>query len=54
LTAAFQDASSISGTAENGNILRESLIVGPNGLLKMVSSWDGNRLVTAFLFGGGN
>ena len=40
-------------TQANGRILRESLVIGPDGAgaLKMQSIWDGNNLVTVFLKG---
>ncbi|MEL6867068.1 MAG: RHS repeat-associated core domain-containing protein, partial [Bacteroidota bacterium] len=36
----------------NGRILRESLLMGPNGALKMQTVWTGDRLTTVFLIGG--
>ena len=36
---------------ENGRILKEILIMGPNGALKMQTIWDGAKLVTVFLLG---
>ncbi len=36
---------------ENGRILKEILIMGPNGALKMQTIWDGAELVTVFLLG---
>ena len=35
----------------NGRTLRESLLMGPNGALKMNSIWDGDKLITIELFG---
>jgi len=35
----------------NGRIIRESILGGPNGALKMESIWDGNKLVTIYLYG---
>ncbi|EFK56015.1 RHS repeat-associated core domain-containing protein [Sphingobacterium spiritivorum] len=36
----------------NGRYLRESLLMGPNGGIKVESIWDGNRLITVKLLGG--
>jgi RHS repeat-associated protein len=38
--------------ANNGRILRESLLMGPNGAVKVESIWEGNKLITVKLFGG--
>ncbi|GGH68345.1 SpvB/TcaC N-terminal domain-containing protein [Phaeocystidibacter marisrubri] len=35
----------------NGRYLRESLLMGPNGGLKVESIWEGNRLITVKLLG---
>ncbi|MBL8183412.1 MAG: RHS repeat-associated core domain-containing protein [Blastocatellia bacterium] len=46
--------SSSAGTLQtNGRIMREGLIMGPNGGLKFQTVWDGNRLVTMNFFGKG-
>ena len=37
---------------ENGRIIRESLLSGPKGCVKVESIWDANKLITANLFGG--
>ncbi|MCP3660258.1 MAG: hypothetical protein GY830_08115, partial [Bacteroidetes bacterium] len=36
----------------NGRYLRESLLMGTNGGLKVESIWEGNKLITIKLFGG--
>lgn len=36
----------------NGRYLRESLLMGPNGGLKVESIWEGNKLITVKFFGG--
>lgn len=36
----------------NGYYLRESLLMGPRGGLKMESIWEGNKLITVKLIGG--
>lgn len=35
----------------NGRYLRESLLMGPNGGLKVESIWEGSKLITVKLFG---
>ena len=40
-------------TQANGRILKESLLSGPNGVVKMNSIWEGNRLITIEIFGVG-
>jgi RHS repeat-associated protein len=46
--------SSIAKTLDNGRVVRESLLMGPTGGLKVESVWEGNKLITMTLFGGGN
>lgn len=36
----------------NGRFIPESLLMGPNGGVKMQSIWENNRLITIELFGG--
>lgn len=38
---------------ENGRVLRESLLMGPQGGVKVQSIWEGNKLITVILHGGG-
>ena len=38
---------------ESGRILRESLLMGPRGGVKVTSIWDADRLITVILKGGG-
>jgi hypothetical protein len=38
---------------EGSRTIRESLLGGPGGFLKMESIWEGNKLITMKLFGGG-
>jgi RHS repeat-associated protein len=37
----------------NGTTVRESLLMGPSGGLKMTSFWQGDRLMSFILYGGG-
>jgi hypothetical protein len=50
LAEAFKNAKEI--VQSNGRILRESIIMGPNGAVKMERIWDGNKLITVKLIGG--
>lgn len=38
---------------DNGRMLKESLLTGPNGIVKVQSVWEGNKLITIEIFGGG-
>ena len=51
LNSVLNDPHSISSIQSNGRIVRESLLTGPNGVLKMESIWEGKRLVTINLYG---
>jgi RHS repeat-associated protein len=44
--------SNVVKTRENGRVLRESLLMGPNGALKVESIWEGTKLITMKLLGG--
>ena len=44
--------SSIGILQSNGRYLRESLLLGPRGALKVESIWEGNKLITVKLLGG--
>lgn len=52
LTKAFNDPSSILKVQDDGRIVRESLLSGPNGLVKVESIWEDAKLITAQIFGG--
>jgi RHS repeat-associated protein len=52
LTDVFNDPSTIRAVQDNGRVVRESLLSGPGGNLKMESIWEGDRLITMNLFGG--
>ena len=52
LSDAFKNTT--NGTLqENGRMLKESLLTGPNGVVKVQSVWEGNKLITVEMFGGG-
>lgn len=52
LEVTLSDPSTIVRIQENGRVLRESLLMGPNGALKMQSVWEDTKLITVELFGG--
>lgn len=47
----MNDPSSHSHIQLNGRSVKESLISGPKGVLKLITIWDGNYLISAQLFG---
>ena len=51
LTKALNDANNVSKIQETGRVVKESLISGVNGVLKMESVWEGVKLITVFFFG---
>lgn len=51
LSETYANPGSVVRTQENGRVVRESLLMGPNGGVKFETIWDGNRLITGELFG---
>jgi hypothetical protein len=49
LNSAYSSTDNIIEIAPNGYVLRETLLSGPNGFLKMTTIWDSNKLVTIIL-----
>lgn len=49
LSNAFDNPSSIIKTQNNGQIVRGSVLTGPNGILKVESIWDKEKLITVKL-----
>ena len=49
----FNDPSSIARVQDNGRVVRESLLMGPNGGIKLETIWRGDQLITVNAFGGG-
>ena len=45
------DRTSVARIQPNGRVVRESLLMGPGGAVKVESIWQGNRLITAKLYG---
>jgi len=39
---------------ENGRVVRESILMGPNGAVKVRSIWEGAKLITFELYGAGD
>ncbi len=52
LTKTFNDKKSVLQVQDNGRTVRESLLVGPNGSVKIESIWDNEKLITAKIYGG--
>jgi hypothetical protein len=54
----FQDvlnnASNIAGSGRNGSVIRESLLMGPTGAVKIRSWWEGDKHMTFILEGVGS
>ena len=50
----LNDATNISGKGRNGEAIRESLLMGPNGGVKIESIWEGNTLQSFRLKGVGD
>jgi len=51
LTKVLNDPSNIVKIQENGRVVRESLLMGPQGGLKLESVWEANKLITMVLHG---
>jgi RHS repeat-associated protein len=51
LGGVLNDSSSVAGIQANGRVLRESLLMGPEGALKFQTVWEGNKLITGMFFG---
>ncbi|MGQ3236446.1 RHS repeat-associated core domain-containing protein [Shinella sp.] len=53
LESVLNDPSSISGIQEGGRTVRDSLLSGRYGNVKLQTIWDGPSLITIKMFGGG-
>ena len=51
LSHTLNDKTSIKESLRDGRTLRESLLVGPQGVLKMETIWDGEKLITVKILG---
>ena len=52
LTMVLNDPNNIVAV-RNGRTIRESLLMGPNGGCKLQTIWEGSKLLTVYIFGGG-
>ncbi|HIC89545.1 MAG TPA: hypothetical protein EYP04_09115 [Anaerolineae bacterium] len=50
----LDDQSNILRIEADGRVVRESLFVGQRGAVKIVSWWDGDRLITFIVTGKGS
>ena len=52
LNEVLKDPSNIILRQSNNRVVRESLLMGPNGGVKVVSVWEGRKLITVMIYGG--
>jgi RHS repeat-associated protein len=52
LNEVLKDPSNIILRQSNNRVIRESLLMGPNGGVKVVSVWEGRKLITVMIYGG--
>jgi hypothetical protein len=52
LKQTLENPSSILKIQENGRVVRESLLTGPRGVVKVESIWENAKLITVKIFGG--
>ena len=52
LEEVLNDSSNIVRTQTNGRVVRDSLLMGRNGIVKLESVWDNTKLITVNVFGG--
>jgi hypothetical protein len=52
LATVVNNPSNLVRTQANGHVVRESLLMGPNGGVKFETVWDGAKLITGKLIGG--
>jgi RHS repeat-associated protein len=52
-TSVLNTPNNVLTVQQNGNVVRESLLMGPMGALKVQSIWDGTKLITVYFLGGG-
>ena len=51
LKDAYANPSNIILVQENGRVIKETLLTGPQGVVKLETIWDGNRLITGEIYG---
>lgn len=54
IEAAFYDLTNIIRVQPDGRIIKDSLLMGKRGALRMETIWQKNKLITIFLKSGGN
>lgn len=54
IEAAFYDSTNIIRTQLDGRIVKDALLIGKRGALRMETVWQNNKLITIFLKSGGN
>jgi hypothetical protein len=54
IETAFYDSTNIIITQPDGRIVKDSLLIGKRGALRMETVWQNNKLITIFLKSGGN
>jgi len=47
------DPLNVSAVQQNGRVVRDSVLTGPTGVLKIESVWEGKKLITFWFLGGG-
>jgi len=52
LQTVLNNPTNVPKTLSNGNVIRESLLMGPNGGVKLITIWNKTKLVTAIIKGG--
>jgi RHS repeat-associated protein len=53
LNQVLNNPSNVLKIQENGRRVRESLLMGPQGAVKLETIWEGNKLITVKIYGGG-
>lgn len=48
----LNDPGNIARTEASGRVVRDSLLMGPQGGVKLETIWDGTKLITVNIFGG--
>jgi hypothetical protein len=46
----YNNSASVVRIQENGRVVRESLLMGPNGAVKIETIWEGNKLITGAVY----
>ncbi len=54
IEASFFDSNNVIRTQQDGRIVKDSLLMGLRGALRMETIWQGDKLITFFLKSGGD